>query len=84
MNHRISSTIVFSTILVLSILTIPTLSLADYDGGEPKKTTTTTQSSTAGTMSGVATPEFGGSIDWILFAAVAALVLLLKRSQAKG
>jgi hypothetical protein len=77
-------TMAFATILVLSVLVIPSISMAgDYGGGEPKRTTTTTQSSTSDTMTVVAAPEFSGSIDWILFVALVALVLLIRRSQRR-
>jgi len=84
MKDRLLGRMVIAAIMILSILAIPTVSLADYDGGDPHKsmttTTTTTQSSTTGTMSVMATPEFSGSVDLVLFVAIASLVLLLRRT----
>jgi hypothetical protein len=79
-------TMVYATLLVLSVLVIPSISLADYGGGGGggSKTTTKVQSSSTDTTSTMAAPEFDGSIDWILFLALAALVLLITRSHKKG
>jgi len=77
MGKRALNLLFFATILAVTILVIPSISLADNygGGGGGKTTTTTTQSST--TISVMTNPEFSTSNDWMLFIPLAALILVM-------
>jgi len=82
LKDRMLGGAIIAAIVILSAMAIPTVLSTVYAGGQnmPKTTSTTILSST-GTMSVVTTPEFSGGIDWILFLAVASLVVLIRRTN---